>query len=67
MEQTMDEKVSETPQGETLTFRCISFRLSRDDENAIRLEAERRRTNVSSLIRGVLLQAGILKPLPKEG
>ena len=60
-----NEKAAETSQGEPKSsFRCISFRVSAEDENAIKIEAERRRTNVSSLIRGAMLQVGILKPQP---
>lgn len=65
MEQTTTEKAAETSQDEPKSsFKCISFRVSQEDENAIRIEAERRRTNVSSLIRGAMLQVGILKPQP---
>ena len=63
MEQITTEKAAETSQGEPKSsFRCISFRVSPEDENTIKIEAERRRTNVSSLIRGAMLQVGILKP-----
>ena len=54
MDQTVEEKAAETSQ-------CVSFRASPEDVSAIKNEAERRRTSVSSLIRGALLQAGILK------
>ena len=56
MDQTVEEK-AETPQ-------CVSFRASPEDVSAIKNEAERRRTSVSALIRGALLQAGILKEDP---
>ena len=65
MEQTAEEKAAETPQVEPKnSLMCVSFRASPEDVSTIKIEAERRRTNVSSLIRGALLQVGILKEVP---
>ena len=65
MEQAMAEKVAETSQSEPKnSLTCVSFRASPKDVNTIKIEAERRRTNVSALIRGALLQVGILKEDP---
>ena len=42
----------------------ITFRLSASDAAMVRNEAERRRTNMSALVRGALLEVGILKEIP---
>lgn len=41
--------------------KLITFRVSPEDERDVKEAAMQQRTNVSSIIRGSLLQAGILK------
>ena len=46
------------------TTEPITFRLNAPDAAMVRNEAERRRTNMSALVRGALLEVGILKEIP---
>ena len=39
----------------------LNFRAAPEDAASLKEEAARRRTNVSSVVRGALLQAGVLK------
>jgi len=41
--------------------KLLNFRVSPEDERDVKEAAARQRTNVSSIIRGALLQTGILK------
>ena len=45
----------------------LNFRAQPEDAADLRSEAERQRTTVSSLVRGALVQVGLLKNHPKEG
>ena len=62
MEQVMQGTVAEkTPQQTVL----LNFRAQPEDAADLRSEAERQRTTVSSLVRGALVQVGLLKNHPK--
>ena len=45
----------------------LNFRAKLQDAADLRSEAMRQRTTVSSLVRGALVQVGLLKSHPKEG
>ena len=64
MEQTMQGTVVEKAPPQTV---LINFRAQLEDAADLRSEAERQRTTVSSLVRGALVQVGLLKNHPKEG
>ena len=44
----------------------LNFRAQPEDVADLRSEAERQRTTMSSLVRGALVQVGLLKNHPKE-
>ena len=44
----------------------LNFRAKPEDAAALRGEADRQRTTVSSLVRGALVQVGLLENHPKE-
>ena len=64
MEQDTQGTVVEKAPPQTV---LINFRAQLDDAADLRSEAERQRTTVSSLVRGALVQVGLLKNHPKEG
>ena len=64
MEQTMQGTVVEKAPPQTV---LLNFRAQPEDAADLRSEAERQRTTVSSLVRGALVQVGLLKSHPKEG
>ena len=45
----------------------LNFRAKPEDAAALRGEADRQRTTVSSLVRGALVQVGLLENHPKDG
>lgn len=64
MEQMMQGTVAEKAPTQTV---LLNFRAQPEDAAALRGEADRQRTTVSSLVRGALVQVGLLKSHPKEG
>ena len=59
MEQVMQETITKKPKRVTTVL--LNFRVTPEDGASLKEEAARRRTNVSSVVRGALLQAGVLK------
>ena len=64
MEQDTQGAVVEKAPPQTV---LLNFRAQPEVAADLRSEAERQRTTVSSLVRGALVQVGLLKNHPKEG
>ena len=60
-----DQEDAETPKGGATVV--LTFRLQPEDVEDVKAAAIMQRTNVSSLVRGALVQVGLLKNHPKEG
>ena len=56
--------VAERPKGGTTVL--LNFRTKPEDVAVLKAEADRRRTNVSSVVRGALVEVGLLKNHPKD-
>lgn len=59
-----DQEDAETPKGGATVV--LNFRLQPEDAEDVKAAAIMQRTNVSSLVRGALVQVGLLKNHPKE-